>query len=116
VRLQGFSRALLEDVGRKVRDLYAEGADGRSRVLALADDAYVGQLASAVTGELGGKVGVVPRLFLKKLVAEVLDRIDQFADFDPRKDYRLTVAEAELTRQERSARAARDPDEIELPA
>lgn len=116
VRLQGFSRALLEEVGRKVRDLYAEGAGGRPRVLALADDGYVGQLASAVTGELGGKVGVVPRLFLKKLVAEVLDRIDQFADFDPRKDYRLTVAEAELTRQERSARAARDPDEIELPA
>ncbi len=116
VRLQGFSRPLLEEVGRKVRDLFAEGADGRTRVMALADDGYVGLLASAVTGELGGKVGVVPRLFLKKLVAEVLDRIDQFTDFDPRKDYRLTVAEAELTRQERSARAARDPDEIELPA
>jgi hypothetical protein len=116
VRLHGFSRALLEEVGRKVRDLYAEGASGRSRVLLLADDGYVGQLASAVTGELGGKVGVVPRIFLKKLVAEVLDRIDQFADFDPRKDYQLTVAEAELTRQEKSARAARDPDEIELPA
>ena len=58
----------------------------------------------------------MPRIFLKKLVAEVLDRIDQFPDFDPRRDYRLTLAEAELTRQERSARAARDPDEIELPA
>jgi hypothetical protein len=116
VRLQGFSRTLLEEVGRKVRDLYAEGANGRPRVLAVADDGYVAALASAVTGELGGKVGVVPRIFLKKLVAEVLDRIDQFPDFDPRRDYRLTLAEAELTRQERSARAARDPDEIELPA
>ncbi len=115
VRLQAFSRALLEEVGRRVRDLYADGANGRQRVLALADDAYVAALASAVIGELGGKVGVVPRIFLKKLVAEVLDRIDQFGDFDPRRDYRLTMAEAELTRQERSARAARDPDEIELP-
>jgi len=115
VRLQGFTRALLEEVGRRVRDLYADGANARPRVLALADDAYVAALASAVTGELGGKVGVVPRIFLKKLVAEVLDRIDQFGDFDPRRDYRLTMAEAELTRQERSARAARDPDEIELP-
>jgi len=116
IRLQGFSRPLLEDVGRKVRDLFAEGASGERRVRELAGDDYVSALASAVTGELGGKVGVVPRIFLKKLVAEVLDRIDQFPDFDPRRDYRLTLAEAELTRQERSARAARDPDEIELPA
>ncbi len=116
IRLQGFSRALLEEVGRKVRDLFAEGAATEARVRALADDGYLASLASAVTGELGGKVGVVPRIFLKKLVAEVLDRVDQFPDFDPRRDYRLTLAEAELTRQERSARAARDPDEIELPA
>lgn len=116
VRLQGFSRALLEEVGRKVRDLFADGAAGEARVRALADDGYLATLASAVTGELGGKVGVVPRIFLKKLVAEVLDRIDQFPDFDPRRDYRLTLVEAELTRQERSARAARDPDEIELPS
>lgn len=116
IRLQGFSRALLEEVGRKARDLFAEGSVREERVRALADDGYLATLASAVTGELGGKVGVVPRIFLKKLVAEVLDRIDQFPDFDPRKDYRLTLAEAELTRQERSARAAHDPDEIELPA
>ena len=116
IRLQGFSRALLEEVGRRVRDLFADGATGEARVRAMADDGYLATLASAVTGELGGKVGVVPRIFLKKLVAEVLDRIDQFPDFDPRRDYRLTLAEAELTRQERSARAARDPDEIELPA
>ncbi|MDX9734156.1 MAG: BREX system ATP-binding protein BrxD [Thermoanaerobaculia bacterium] len=116
IRLQGFSRALLEEVGRKVRDLFAEGAATEARVRVLADDDYLASLAAAVTGELGGKVGVVPRIFLKKLVAEVLDRVDQFPDFDPRRDYRLTLAEAELTRQERSARAARDPDEIELPA
>jgi len=113
IRLPGFSRPLLEDVGRKVRDLFVEGAKEPSR-LAVVDDAYVALLASAVTGELGGKVGVAPRVFLKKLVAEVLDRVDQFPDFDPRRHYALTVSEGELTAQERSARAARDPDEIEL--
>ena len=41
----------------------------------------------AVAGELGGQVGVAPRLFLKKLVADVLDRVDQFPDFDPRQHY-----------------------------
>ena len=116
IRLQGFSKPLLEEVGRKVRDLFADGASAEGRVRDLAGDDTISALASAVTGELGGKVGVVPRIFLKKLVAEVLDRVDQFPDFDPRRDYRLTVVEAELTRQERSARAARDPDEIELPA
>ena len=113
IRLPGFSRQLLEDVGRKVRDLYVEGANGPGRA-GTVDDAYVGELAAAVTGELGGRVGVSPRVFLKKLVGEVLDRVDQFPDFDPRRHYRLTVTEGELTAQERSARAARDPDEIDL--
>ena len=42
------------------------------------------ELAGAVAGKLGGKVGVAPRIFLKKLDAEVLDRIDQFPDFEAR--------------------------------
>jgi hypothetical protein len=42
-------------------------------------------------------VGVAPRLYLKKLVGDVLDRVDQFPDFDPHRDYRLTLKPAELT-------------------
>lgn len=72
------------------------------------------ELANAVTGELGGRVGVAPRVFLKKLVADVLDRIDQFPEFDPRRHYALTVNDAELTDVERNARAASSVDEIEL--
>ena len=71
-------------------------------------------LARAVTGNLGGKVGVAPRIFLKKLVGDVLDRVDQFPEFDPRHHYALTVAEAELTAVEREARAAAIPDDIGL--
>ena len=69
----------------------------------MVDDAYVASLADAVTGSLGGKVGVAPRVFLKKLVADVLDRVDQFADFDPRQHYALTIGDGELTEVERNA-------------
>jgi hypothetical protein len=103
VRLPGFDRDALLTLGAKVRDLYAAGADDRDRIVKMVDDAYVTELAEAVTGGLGGKVGVAPRVFLKKLVADVLDRVDQFADFDPRRDYALTLAAGELSEVERNA-------------
>ncbi len=71
-------------------------------------------LARAVTGGLGGRVGIAPRVFLKKLVQDVLDRIDLHPDFDPRRDYALTLTDGELTDVERNARAATTPDDIEL--
>ena len=64
--------------------------------------------------KLGGKVGVAPRIFLKKLVADILDRIDLHPDFDPQKDYALTISEVELKAVERQAMGAGDVDEIEL--
>jgi hypothetical protein len=114
VRLPGFTHDRLVEVGRTIRDLYARDAQARDRVLALADDAYVAELAGAVAGDLGGKVGVAPRLFLKKLVGDVLDRVDQHPDFDPRQHYHLTVADGELTRVERAARGAASVDDVEL--
>lgn len=114
IRLAGFDLDRLLEVGRQVRDLYAEHAAAADRVRLLADDAYVATLAKAVTGRLGGKVGVAPRVFLKKLVGEVLDRIDQFPDFDPRRDYALTVTDHELTDVEREARGGRSADDIDL--
>ena len=114
LRLPGFDHGRLVEVGRKIRDLYARDAAARDRILALADDAYVADLAGAVAGDLGGKVGVAPRLFLKKLVGDVLDRIDQHPDFDPRRHYRLTIADGELTRVERAARGAASVDDVEL--
>jgi len=114
LRLAAFDQARLEEVGRRVRDLYAEGSPQRDRLLALSDDGYVADLARAVAGNLGGKVGVAPRLFLKKLVGDVLDRIEQFPDFDPRQHYALTVADGELTLVEREARGDVRPDDIEL--
>lgn len=115
IRLPGFTLDSLVEVGRRVRDLFAEASAAPGRVGALVDDAYLADLAAAVTGTLGAKVGIAPRLYIKKLVGDILDRVDQHPDFDPRRDYRLTVADNELTDVERNARAgAISPDDIEL--
>jgi hypothetical protein len=113
IRLQGFDQAALVEVGCKVRDLFSQGRDA-ARIKTAVDDTYVADLAKGVTGNLGGKVGIAPRVFLKKLVGDVLDRVDQFDDFDPRKHYALTLNDGELNATERSAKAASSPDEIEL--
>ena len=99
IRLPGFSQESLVELGVKVRDLYAVGAD--PRVGKVVDDAYVADLAQAVSGRLG--VGVAPRLFVKKLVGDVLDRVDQFPDFDPYQHYALTVRAGDLTDAERQS-------------
>ncbi|MFD9051488.1 BREX system ATP-binding protein BrxD [Streptomyces zaomyceticus] len=114
LRLPGFTQESLTGLGVTIRDLYASGAAAPDRIKTMADDAYVADLARAVGGSLGGKVGVAPRLFLKKLVADVLDRIDQFEDFDPRQHYRLTVTSTELTDVERNLAAAASADGIDL--
>ncbi|BCN58359.1 ATP-binding protein [Prescottella equi] len=110
IRLTGFDLDRLIEVGVRVRDIYAEGSTAPERIRSVVDDAYLGDLAAAVAGELGGKVGVSPRLFLKKLVADVLDRVDQFPDFDPRQHYSLTIAETERAEVLRATTA----DEVEL--
>jgi hypothetical protein len=114
VRLPGFTTERLCEVGCKVRDLFAEGASAEARIRERADDRYVSDLAVAVSGKFGGKVGIVPRVFLKKLVADVLDRVDQFPEFEPRKHYTLTVSDTELTPVERAASAGSSIDDIQL--
>jgi hypothetical protein len=114
VRLAPFDLDRLGEVGCRVRAIYQEHSPSAARIAAKCDDGYVRDLASAVAGRLGGRVGIAPRVFLKKLVADVLDRIDQFPDFEPRQHYALTVSESELTAVERNAAAAQDVDDIEL--
>jgi hypothetical protein len=53
-------------------------------------------------------------LFLRKLVVDVLDRVEQFDDFDPRRHYALTVLRSELTDTERQVVPA-GPDDVDLP-
>jgi hypothetical protein len=120
VRLTGFTPESLLELGSRVRDIYASGAKDPERVKSFVDDGYLRDLAAAVGGELGGRTGIAPRLFLKKLVSDILDRVELFEDFNPRRDYHLTVSTDELTSAEREAhaRANRAPagsvDEIDL--
>ncbi|MFY1655844.1 BREX system ATP-binding protein BrxD [Micromonospora sp. WMMD1274] len=108
IRLPGFTIDSLVELGARVRDLYADGSTAPDRIRTLVDDTYLDQLARAVAGGLGGKVGIVPRLYLKKLVGDVLDRVDQFPDFDPRQHYAPTMSAAEMTDVERNAASADD--------
>ncbi|MEU7880102.1 BREX system ATP-binding protein BrxD [Microbispora bryophytorum] len=117
IRLTGFDRDKLVELGCAVRDLYAQGDPAEQRIRDLVDDAYVKDLATAVAGHLGA--GVAPRIFLRKLVADVLYRVSDHADFDPRRDYRqVTVAEGELNDDElnalRRGRPAVSADDVEL--
>ncbi len=116
IRLAGFDIAALVTLGCAVRDLYASGAADPSRVRAVVSNAYVADLASAVTGRLGGQAGIAPRILLRKLVEQVLDRVDQFPDFDPRAHYALTLSGSELTEVERNAwqQQADDADDVDL--
>ena len=114
IRLMPFDQGSLVAVGKRVRDIYASMQLNEARLRAVVGDAYIEDLARAVAGGLGGKVGVAPRLFLKKLVADVLDRVDLHPDFDPRQHYSLTLADNEMTANERAAAGAASVDDIEL--
>jgi hypothetical protein len=116
VRLQGFDLPALAAVGARVRELFTDQAAAPDRVRSLVDDTYLADLARAVAGRLGGRAGIASRLFLRKLVADVLDRVDQFPDFDPRRHYAPTTGEREMTAAERASAAASSVDDIELDA
>lgn len=110
--LQPFDHARLVEVGRRIRDLYP--AADPERLRARATDAVVETIARGVAGQLGDRVGIAPRLFLRRLV-DVLDRVDEFPEFDPLKDYDLALKASELTAEESAAAGiARSVDDIEL--
>jgi hypothetical protein len=114
IRLKAFDMEMMLEVGGKVRDIFADGSTAVERVRNLAGDELIRSLAEGVSGSLGGKTGIAPRIFLKKLVAELLDRIELHESFDPRKDYRLTIREDELSMEERNTTAAATADDIDL--
>lgn len=114
IRLSPFNMDMMIEVGGKVRDIFAEGSSSGDRVRDKANDGLIRSLAEGVSGSLGGKTGIAPRIFLKKLVADLLDRIELHKAFDPLKDYRLTIREDELSTEERNSKAADSVEEISL--
>ncbi len=55
-----------------------------------------------------------PRIYLRKLVAEVLDRVDRCAECDPRRHYAPTLDAHEMIAAERAAARAESVDDSEV--
>lgn len=102
VRLLGFKKESLQELGGRVREIYATGSASADRIQSLVTDDYLAGLGDTIAGRLGGKVGVAPRLYLRKLV-DTLDRVEQFADYVPAEASAVAVADGELNADERAA-------------
>lgn len=119
LRLLPFTSSSLNEVGRRVRDIYAGGSAAEARILSLIDDAYLEGLAGAISGQLGGRVGVAPRLFLRALV-DIIDRVEQFDVYVPPAASATQLNPADLREEERDARFLGKPapassiDDIDL--
>ncbi|MCC7380506.1 MAG: BREX system ATP-binding protein BrxD [Deltaproteobacteria bacterium] len=112
IRLLPFSHEKLLEVGQRVVEIYPSTA--AERVLSRVDAGVLDALARGVAGALGGKVGVAPRIFLKRLVG-LLDQVDEHPEFEPRKDFKLVVDVGEMTDEERAAAGVvRTVDDIVL--
>jgi len=101
VRLLPFDQDRMLEVGRKVREIYPSEAPQRIHER-VSDEVMVG-IVRGITGKLGGRTGVAPRLFLRKLVGEVLDKLDEHPDYDPAQHFELVVSPEEMTLEEREA-------------
>ena len=77
-------------------------------------DAVIAGLATAVAGKLGGKVGVAPRIFLRKFCCDHPGPSTSSPDFDPTKDLDIRISPDELTLEEQAAAAGKKLDDIEI--
>jgi hypothetical protein len=102
IRLLGFQHDSLVELGTRIRDVYASGSPEADRIATVVDDDYLNAFATAVAGQLGGRVGIAPRIFLRKLV-DTLDKVEQFADFMPPDAAATHVDAVELNADERAA-------------
>lgn len=113
IRLMPFDLERLVEVGRRIRDLYPSEAP--HRVGQKVNDALIRDLARGVSGKLGGKTGIAPRIFLRKLVGDLLDKVDEHADYEPLQHFQLVMEAHELSAEEREAAGVQvTPDDIAL--
>jgi hypothetical protein len=111
IRLKPFDVERMVEVGARIRDLYPSDQERVSKVVT---SEVIENLARGVTGKLGGKVGIAPRIFLKKLV-DVCDKVEEYHDYDPSKHSEIILSGTELNDEEREAAGiARSVDDIAL--
>ncbi len=87
LELRPFDADRLRDVAIRLRELYRS-----DRVLQKVNNEVIDALVGRVTEGYNGDVGVVPRQFLRQFV-DMLDLVEQEADYDPRTLERLHSAE-----------------------
>jgi BREX system ATP-binding protein BrxC/D len=78
IRLRAFNQERLQAVARKVRQVYPS----TKALDQVVTDEVINALSDAMTAGFGGRIEVIPRMFLRAWV-DLLDRADQHADFDP---------------------------------
>jgi hypothetical protein len=89
IKLQPFDSERLLKVALRIREIYP--ADHPARLVERVTDPYLRSMVDRITQGFGGRVEVVPRIFLRELV-HILDLVDQHADYNPARDYRFETA------------------------
>jgi hypothetical protein len=87
VRLHPFDEARLLLVARRVKEIYP--ATHPDRIARRVDESLIQSMVSHLTEGFGGRIEIVPRLFLREFV-QVLDLVD-LHDYDPRAQYRFDM-------------------------
>ncbi|MDO5846617.1 MAG: DUF2791 family P-loop domain-containing protein, partial [Methanocorpusculum sp.] len=82
--LSKFNSAKLEEVSYKVTDIYRDGAGDVDS--ARVSPQFIKTMIAKVTGRFGGRVDVVPRLFLREFV-DVLDKCSLYENYSPADKY-----------------------------
>ncbi len=82
--LRPFDAKKLEQVAHKVIEVYraAYGEIDRERV----SHRFIRSMVFCVTSSFGGRVDIIPRIFLKELV-DILDKCELYPDYDPADQY-----------------------------
>ena len=111
IRLRAFDHERLIAVAHKIREIYPS----EKALSGIVTDEVIHSLADGMTAGFGGRISVIPRLFLRRYV-DLLDRCDQHQDFRPleflQQQGLSTVETADLNDEERESWDA--AHEIEL--
>lgn len=113
IRLLGFDHSSLVELGGRIRDIYLSDSSAANRIANIVTDDYLDAFARGVAGQLGGRVGIAPRVFLRKLI-DLLDKVDQFPDFVPDAAGSVQVSAAELNAHEKAALGGLDSIQLDV--